>query len=628
MSYNPLPQPADVVVISAGSSVTEVNRFPVGIGSTGFVSLNQGAAPISFSNPLPVSLGSSNITITGDVNVGTTVSVTSTPENPVHNHLTEVGTSDILTTPYLPVGVGTVNINLSYLPVGISTLLNTVSIGNTVSISNTSFYVLNPVTSVTVGGTVSIANTVSISNTSFYITNPVTTVAVSGIGSTVTVQGTVGIGTTGQVSLNLNSAPVSSSNPLPVTGTVSISTTSSASVTFPPIATDAFGRLRTSSPLTLFDSSHRYRDNNLWSSLVVGTGSTVGFVTAQGLVNISIGTTAGCSVIRETTKVFAYQPGKSLLVLNTFVMNAPKTNLRQRVGYFGADNGMYFEVDGNTAYFVERSLSLGTTTRVAQEDWNVDKLDGTGLSGITLNPSKAEILWMDIEWLGVGTVRIGFVIDGKFVHCHSFHHANIIESTYITTASLPVRYEITNTGITTSVSNLKQVCSTVISEGGYELRGIQQAIGIPITTPRTLTTAGTFYPIISLRLKTSPNYLDAIVILTALSAMPIATGAYNWQIRASGTTTGGTWVSAGVDSAVEYDITGTSYTGGRILGSGFFSASNQATTQIDILKEALFKFQLERNGLTSTPFEITLVVASNGNGDTVVASMDWEEISR
>ena len=429
-----------------------------------------------------------------------------------------------------------------------------------------------------------------------------------------------------QVSLNLNSAPVSSSNPLPVTGTVSISTTSSASVTFPSTSSDAFGRLRVSNPLTLFDSSHRYRDNNLWSSLVVGTGSTVGFVTAQGLINIGIGTTAGCSVIRETTKVFAYQPGKSLLVLNTFVMNPKKTNLRQRVGYFGADNGMYFEVDGDTSYFVERSLSLGTTTRVAQEDWNVDKLDGTGLSGITLNSSKAEILWMDIEWLGVGTVRIGFVIDGKFIHCHSFHHANIIESTYITTASLPIRYEITNTGITTSVSNLKQVCSAVMSEGGYELRGIQQAVGIPITTPRTLTTAGTFYPIVSIRLKTTA--LDAIVIITALSAMPIATGAYNCQIRASGTTTGGTWVSAGVDSAVEYDITGTSYTGGRILGSGFFSASNQGSTQIDILKEALFKFQLERNGLTSTPFEITLVVASNGNGDTVVASMDWEEVSK
>ena len=554
--------------------------------------------PVSFENPFPVSLGSSTIIINGDITIPATISVASSEANPVHTHITEVGITSILTTPYLPVGVGTVNLNLSYLPVGISTLLNTVSIGNTVSISNTSFYILNPVT----------------------------TVAVSGIGSTVTVQGTVGIGTTGQVSLNLNSAPVSSSNPLPVTGTVSISTTSSASVILPSTSSDAFGRLRVSNPLTLFDSSHRYRDNNLWSSLVVGTGSTVGFVTAQGLINIGIGTTAGCSVIRETTKVFAYQPGKSLLVLNTFVMNPKKANLRQRVGYFGADNGMYFEVDGDTAYFVERSLSLGTTTRVAQEDWNIDKLDGTGPSGVTLNSSKAEILWMDIEWLGVGSVRMGFVIDGAFIHCHTFHHANIIESTYITSGSLPLRYEIANTGITTSTSNLKQICSTVISEGGYNLNGIQQAVGIPITTPRTLTTAGTFYPIVSIRLKTTA--LDAIVIITALSAMPIATGAYNWQIRASGTTTGGTWVSAGVDSAVEYDITGTSYTGGRILGSGFFSASNQGSTQIDILKEALFKFQLERNGLTSTPFEITLVVASNGNGDTVVASIDWEEVSR
>jgi hypothetical protein len=401
-----------------------------------------------------------------------------------------------------------------------------------------------------------------------------------------------------------------------------------ASVTLPSTSSDAFGRLRVSNPLTLFDSSHRYRDNNLWSSLVVGTGSTVGFVTAQGLINIGIGTTAGCSAIRETTKVFAYQPGKSLLVLNTFVPATPQENLRQRVGYFGADNGMYFEINGTTLYFVERSLSTGSETKVSQTDWNIDKLDGTGVSGITLNPSKAQILWMDIEWLGLGTVRMGFVIDGKFIHCHSFHHANIIASTYITTASLPVRYEIANTGITTSVSNLKQVCSSVISEGGYNLNGIQQAVGIPVTTPRTLTTAGTFYPIISLRLKTSPNNLDAIVILTALSAMPIAAGAYNWQIRASGTTGGGTWVSAGVDSAVEYNITGTSHTGGRILGSGFISASNQGTTQIDILKEALFKFQLERNGLTSTPFEISLVVASNGNGDTVVASMDWEEVSR
>ena len=393
---------------------------------------------------------------------------------------------------------------------------------------------------------------------------------------------------------------------------------------------DAFGRTRISQPLTLFDSSHRYRDNNLWDESIVGASSTVGFVTTKGLVDLTVGTATSDSVIRETTKVFSYQPGKSLLVMNTFVPATPKENLRQRIGYFGEDNGMYFEVDGTDAFFVERSLSTGTETRVEQADWYIDSLDGTGVSGVTLDITKAQILWMDIEWLGLGTVRVGFVIDGQFIHCHSFHHANLIQSTYITTASLPLRYEITNTGVTTGISTLGQVCSTVISEGGYELRGLQQAVQTPITVPVDLPTpAGTHYPVISIRLKSSPNRLDAIVIMTALSIMGTGNGPqYNWQVRASATTTGGTWVSAGDDSAVEYKIGGTSVTGGRILASGFFSSANQSSSSVDILKEALFKFQLERNGLTETPYELSLAVASDTAGADVFASLDWEEISR
>ena len=413
-----------------------------------------------------------------------------------------------------------------------------------------------------------------------------------------------------------------------------VTTTNRFPVDVLPANADAFGRTRVSNPLTLFDSSHRYRDNNLWDSLIVGTGSTVGFVTTQGLVNMTVGVGSTASVIRETTKVFSYQPGKSLLTLNTFIMNPPKENLRQRVGYFGADNGIYFEVDGTTAYFVERSLSLGTETRVPQSEWNIDKLDGTGVSGITLDLSKAQILWMDIEWLGLGNVRLGFIINGSFIHAHTFQHANIIQSTYITTASLPLRYEISNTGITTSASTLKQVCSTVISEGGYELRGLQQAVSTPITAPVDLPTpAGTYYPVISIRLKApinnQPDRLDAIVIMTALSIMGTGNGPqYNWQVRASATTSGGTWVSAGTDSSIEYKIDGGSVSGGRVLASGFLTSANQSSQSVDILKEALFKFQLERNGLTKTPYELTLVAASDTAGADIFASLDWEEISR
>ena len=393
---------------------------------------------------------------------------------------------------------------------------------------------------------------------------------------------------------------------------------------------DAFGRLRTSTPFTLFDSSHRFDDNGLWSTSTA-TGGAATFNAAQGLMDLDVTAVSGSEVIRETTKVFSYQPGKSLLVLSTFVMSPAKTNLRQRVGYYGTNNGYYLELDNTTTVnFVERSFVTGAVvnTPVAQASWNVDPMDGSGPSGITIDFTKAQILFMDLEWLGVGTVRIGFIINGNFYVCHKFHHANLITSTYITTASLPLRYEITNTGATSSASELKQICSTVLSEGGYQLNGLQQAVGIPVTTPRNLAVAGTFYPMVSIRLKTSPDRLDAIVICTAISVVATTSGHYNWQVIASGTTTGGSWIASPGGSSVDYNITGTSFTGGRILASGFFSATNQGSTQVDILKEALFKTQLERNSFTSTPFELTIVVATDNAGGDILASMDWEEISR
>lgn len=397
-------------------------------------------------------------------------------------------------------------------------------------------------------------------------------------------------------------------------------------------ALDAFGRLRVSSPLTLFDSSHRYRDNGLWNTLTA-TGGTSTFNSNQGLIDLSVTTTSGSKVYRETKKVFPYLPGKSLLVMTTFVMSPAKTNLRQRLGYFGDQNGVFLELDGEggtVLSFVERSYVSGSVvdTKINQSSWNYDKMDGTGPSKMTLDITKAQILWTDIEWLGLGTIRIGFIIEGKFILCHQFHHANLIMSTYITTASLPLRYEIENTGTTASSSVLKQICSTVMSEGGYELRGLQQAVSTPITSATATPTAGTYYPIISIRLKTSPNFLDAVVVLTALSLIGTGNGInYNWKVIGTGETTGGTWVSAGTDSSVEYNITGTSFTVGRTLSSGYFSSSNQSNAPVNLLREALFKFQLERNTFTSTAFELTLVTASDSSGH-IFASMDWEEQSR
>ena len=394
-------------------------------------------------------------------------------------------------------------------------------------------------------------------------------------------------------------------------------------------AVDAFGRARVSMPLTLFDSSHRFKDNGLWSTSNTST-ATYTFSANAGLMNLTLDTTADAEIIRETTKVFSYQPGKSLQNLNTFVFNSAKANLRQRVGYFGAQNGIYLEQDGSNIYWVERSYSTGALveTRVAKADWNMDPLDGTGPSRLTLDLSKAQIQFIDVEWLGLGTVRCGFVIGGQLIHTHSFHHANIITSTYMTTASLPCRYEIKNTGTTASSSTLKQVCTTVISEGGYELRGAQVSVGTPVQTPKTLTTAGTYYPVVSIQLKS--NFLDAVAILTALSILGLNSNPCSvaWRVVRGGTLTSPSWTPGSADSAVEYDTAATAISGGTVLAQGYIGITNQASQTIDVLKEALFKFQLQRNGLTSTPEPLTIAMSASVNTVSALASMDWEEITR
>ena len=313
-------------------------------------------------------------------------------------------------------------------------------------------------------------------------------------------------------------------------------------------------------------------------------------------------------------------------------MSAPKTGLTQRVGYYGTDNGFYLEQVNSTIQFVRRSIVTGSVvnTPVLQSAWNGDKLDGTGPSGLTLDLTKAQILWMDIEWLGVGSVRVGFVINGQFIVCHTFNHANLIASTYITTASLPLRYEIFNSAETSEASTLKQICSTVISEGGYELRGKQQSIGTPITAPSTFAVAGTYYPIVGIRLQ--PTRLDAIVIATAISLIGLGNGKnYQWRVvNGNVAISGGSWLPAPGDSSVEYNLTGTSATGGRILASGYVNSSNQGSPSINILKEALFANQLERDGLTGTPYQLVIEIAIDVTGGLsgAYASIDWEEVSR
>src|SRR6056300_783741 len=179
------------------------------------------------------------------------------------------------------------------------------------------------------------------------------------------------------------------------------------------------------------------------------TGSgTVTDTANKSTVNLNVTTASGDKVIRQSKRVMSYQPGKSLLILNTFVMNAQEENLEQRIGTFDANNGIFFEDTGTGYQIVRRTYVTGSAVDndVAQSSWNGDKLDGTGASGYTLDPTKASIMFTDYEWLGMGSVRVGFVIDGKFIVAHTFLNANNLTTVYMQTANLPIRYELETTG--------------------------------------------------------------------------------------------------------------------------------------------------------------------------------------
>jgi hypothetical protein len=391
------------------------------------------------------------------------------------------------------------------------------------------------------------------------------------------------------------------------------------------MAVDAFGRARSSNPYTLFDSFHRYQDDSKIVTATSASGASATHDTNSSTVACTIDQTSGSYVYRESSRVFAYQPGKSLQILETFVLATPKENLRQRYGYFGTDNGVFLQTLGTEISFVIRSKSSGSVVenKVTQDNWNLDKLDGEGISGKTLDLTKAQILFIDIEWLGVGSVRMGFVIDGEFIHCHTFHHANSVTTTYMGTACLPIRSEIENIGATASSSTMRVICATVISEGGYELRGRARTVATDITADYTLTTAGTYYPVVAIRLKSTR--LDGIVLPKNIHLLGTSNvGSYQYKIISGGTITGGTW-SPMANSSVEYNITGTAITGGTDLVSGFTTVSNQSAPAIS-LDSGLFKYQLERNSFTSTPTTFILAVSPGQSGNKCVGALEWEEV--
>ncbi len=378
-------------------------------------------------------------------------------------------------------------------------------------------------------------------------------------------------------------------------------------------STDAFGRLRVSSPYTIFDSQNRYRLNDKFSYGASGTGAAT-YLPNESSVRLSC--TGAGSVVAESKRVFAYQPGKSLLVFNTFVMATGASGITQRVGYFSSQNGVYLEQSGIELRICKRTYITGSVVDIPieQSQWNVDRLDGTGPSGITLDVTKAQIMFIDIEWLGVGSIRTGFVINGNYYIAHIFNHANLLDSVYMTTARLPIRYELISTGPSAS---MKQICSSVISEGGYNAYSLTETAGTGVTTKR-LVDFGTYYPIASIRLNSSR--LDSLVLPRQVDILSPTVNYYRWVLLLNPTLTGTTWSGVSSTGTVDIDTSATGVSGGIEVQSGYASSREN----VEIPDES-FQFQLGRS-VAGTSDIITLALTSTANNADVLAQLGWQEI--
>lgn len=437
-------------------------------------------------------------------------------------------------------------------------------------------------------------------------------VIVSSGNITAVVSGTVAVS-----SINSNVTIVDGGGSITVDGNVNATITGgNVATTITGTNLDAFGRLRVSNPFTLFDSQNRYIDGDQFSN-ITATGGNVVYVANESSFNLNVSATSGSSVIRQSKTVQAYQPGKSLLIMNTFAMATLKANCRQRVGYFTADNGIYFEAVGTQLNLVIRSSVTGSVVeeRIPQASWNGNTL----LSGTVLDPTLTQIFWCDVEWLGVGNVRTGFVINGEFIVCHTFQHANQPGNTtvYMTTATLNPRYEITNTGATSGVSTMKQICSTVISEGGFS-PSTKIAYVTNNTTPTRISSANTVTALCSIRL--NPAYPDAVVLPSQLDILSLDVRYGQFQLIENATFT--TSFSNVAGSVVQTAIHSNVITDGTVVYAGLSSSRDEVEISEDIKR----RLQLWRTA-AGTPSTLTLAVAYTSTNADLLWKLGWEELT-
>jgi len=385
---------------------------------------------------------------------------------------------------------------------------------------------------------------------------------------------------------------------------------------------DIFGRLRVSNPSTVLDSQFEYTKNPLVFDESLTGSATSTHLPDESAVRLRCTTASGDIAVRQSHRRIRWSPGKSMRFTFNILLGAKKTNVRKRVGYFDAEDGIFLEQDGSNLKLVRRTKTSGSVvdTAVNQSAWNIDKLDGTGPSAITLDETKIQTFSLSYS---LHRIRAGFFVNGQFWPVHDFISTNTLTTVPTRTPNLPIRYEIENTGTAASNTDLIHWSVSVLVEGENN----REENGIPFTANNGVTaiTVTTRRPVLSLRPAATfggkTNYRRIIPKFFTIAHN--ATGVALWEVVYQTALTGASWAAVDTNSGFEVDVAATALSGGTVLYSGYILGTNQSRN----VAETLINDALSVTISLANVQDILTIAATNVTGSSsILSAVEWVEL--
>jgi hypothetical protein len=406
-----------------------------------------------------------------------------------------------------------------------------------------------------------------------------------------------------------------------------------------PLWPSPFGELRVVNPYTEFDGTNEYDIDTRYYDQQFTNGATQLHLDALSSIKIAVTGNSGSFSQLRTNQYFRYQAGKAQRIRTTVVHpDTGRIGQTRRWGYFDTNDGLMFAMSGTTLQIVERSSNgslmdvngnLVTTivseVQYNQANWNYDKMDGSGPSGLTIDMTKGNIWEIAFQWLGYGAAQ--YFVNGFLVHANT--HFNQFNAPYMRTGKLPLSYEVENF-TSGSSGSINYTCSNVVSEGGLSIKAHPFSAGVLAAS----VTNGNLLPLLTIR-NLSPNYdliPNRILLVPQQFSVACSNRAFSYQLILNATLTGASFKSVNSESGAQFDIAATSGSLGTnavILMQDFIVATGGSSGLIDlgnIFNESDQGQVLRNTAFALTPDTLSLFVNPSAGNGTFYGNIMWTEI--